>query len=157
MAEGCRFHPSPRDGTCFVENLSCGEKVAEGRMRGLTGSGQPAHRQEPAAVSRCRLSITQFTLLASNGKNSGDGGSIMPSTLNISLTDELRAFIDQNSGDGSLYATPSEFVRSLLREKKLRMEAAAFREAILEGFQDVIEGRTVEYKGDVMALLKSKR
>ena len=82
---------------------------------------------------------------------------MMPSTLNISLTDDLREFIDRNCGDGSLFATPSEFVRDLLREKKMRMEAAAFREAILEGYQDVIEGRTVEYKGDLMALLRTKR
>jgi len=55
------------------------------------------------------------------------------STLNLSLTDELRAFVDQNSGDGTLYATPSEFVRHLLREKKERLEAAQIRDAILEG------------------------
>lgn len=35
----------------------------------------------------------------------------MKSTLNLSLTDELRALIDENSEDGTLYATPSEFVR----------------------------------------------
>lgn len=81
----------------------------------------------------------------------------MSSTLNLSLTDELREFIDQNCGDGSLFATPSEFVRDLLREKKLRMEAAELRSAILEGFQDAIAGRTVKYQGDVMALIKSKR
>jgi len=34
----------------------------------------------------------------------------MTSTLNLSLTDELRAFIDNNCGEGTLYATPSEFV-----------------------------------------------
>ena len=41
----------------------------------------------------------------------------MPSTLNLSLTDELRAFIDANCGDGTLYATPSEFVRDVLEEQ----------------------------------------
>ena len=41
----------------------------------------------------------------------------MPIPFNLSLTDELRAFVDQNSGDGTLYATPSEFVRDVLREK----------------------------------------
>ena len=29
----------------------------------------------------------------------------MANTLNLSLTDELRAFIEQNCGDGTLYAT----------------------------------------------------
>ena len=56
----------------------------------------------------------------------------MSSSINLSLTDELRAFIDHNTGDGSLYATPSEFLRSLLREKKERQEAAELRYAILE-------------------------
>lgn len=80
----------------------------------------------------------------------------MPSTLNLSLTDELRAFIDENSGEGTLFATPSEFVRALLREKKERLEAARIRDAILEGYQDLEQGRTVEYQGDLRALLKAK-
>jgi antitoxin ParD1/3/4 len=70
------------------------------------------------------------------------------------LTDELRAFVDQNSGDGTLYATASEFVRDVLREKKERLDAAQIRDAILEGYQDAIQGRTVEYRGDLRQLLK---
>ena len=46
----------------------------------------------------------------------------MSSTLNLSLTDELRAFVNENCGDGTLYATPSEFVRDLLRRQKQRQE-----------------------------------
>jgi antitoxin ParD1/3/4 len=82
------------------------------------------------------------------------GGDAVSSTLNLSLTDELRAFIDQNSGKGTLFATPSEFVRQVLREKKERLEAARIREAIIEGYQDVIEGRTVTYRGNLRRLLK---
>ena len=78
----------------------------------------------------------------------------MGSTLNLSLTDELRAFVDENSGDGTVYATPSEFVRDLLRQQKQRQEAAAARDAILEGYQDAIEGRVFEFRGDLGALLK---
>jgi len=78
----------------------------------------------------------------------------MSGTLNLSLTDELRAFVDRNSGDGTLYATPSEFVRDVLREKKERLEAAQIRDAILEGYQDAIRGRTVPYRGDLRQLLK---
>lgn len=40
----------------------------------------------------------------------------MSSTLNLSLTDELRAFVDQNSRDGTPYATPREFLSDLFRE-----------------------------------------
>jgi antitoxin ParD1/3/4 len=78
----------------------------------------------------------------------------MSTTLNLSLTDELRAFVDQNSGDGTLYATPSEFVRNVLREKKERIEAAQIRDAILDGYQDAIQGRTVPYRGDLRQLLR---
>jgi antitoxin ParD1/3/4 len=63
-------------------------------------------------------------------------------TLNLSLTDKLRSFIDRNCGDGTVYATPSEFVRDVLREKMDRMEAAQLRDAILEGYQDALAGRT---------------
>jgi antitoxin ParD1/3/4 len=80
----------------------------------------------------------------------------MASTLNLSLTDELREFVDEHSGEGTLFATPSEFVRSLLREKKERLEAARIRDAILEGYQDVLSGRTVEYQGNLRALLKKR-
>jgi antitoxin ParD1/3/4 len=78
----------------------------------------------------------------------------MASTLNLSLTDELREFIDRNCGDGTLYATPSEFVRDLLRQKKLQLDAAAVRDAIIEGYQDAIAGRVVEFDGDLKSLLK---
>jgi len=75
-------------------------------------------------------------------------------TLNLSLTDELRAFVDQNSGKGTLFATPSEFVRQVLREKKERLESAQIRDAILEGYQDAVAGRTVPYRGNLRQLLK---
>ena len=78
----------------------------------------------------------------------------MSSTINLSLTDELRAFIDKNCGDGGLYATPSEFLRDLLRERKARQEAAALRDGVLEGYRDLMENRTVEYRGDLRAARK---
>ncbi len=78
----------------------------------------------------------------------------MSSSINLSLTDELREFIDRNCGDGTLFATPSEFLRDLLREKKERMEAATMRDAILEGYRDVIEGRVVEFNGDLRVALR---
>jgi len=73
----------------------------------------------------------------------------MSSSINLSLTDELRKFIDQNTGNGTLYATPSEFLRSLLREKKERLEARELRNAIIEGYQDAIAGRTNIFSGDL--------
>lgn len=81
----------------------------------------------------------------------------MATSLNLSLTDELRAFVDANSGEGTMFATPSEFVRHLLREKKERQDAEAARNAILDGYQDAIAGRTVAFKGDLNSLLRKAR
>ncbi|MEZ6197393.1 MAG: hypothetical protein R3F20_16970 [Planctomycetota bacterium] len=36
----------------------------------------------------------------------------MPRSSNLSLTDELRAFIDENRGDRARHASPSEFIRA---------------------------------------------
>jgi len=73
----------------------------------------------------------------------------MSSSLNLSLTDELKTFITENSGDGTLYATPSEFVRDILREKKQRIEASQLRDAILDGFKDAISGSSQPFSGDL--------
>ncbi len=81
----------------------------------------------------------------------------MANSLNLSLTDELRAFIDQNTGDGTLYSTPSEFVRDILRRHKLQLEAAQVRDAIIEGYQDAIAGRAVAFDGDLQRLLKKAK
>ncbi|WP_447970957.1 ribbon-helix-helix domain-containing protein [Nitrospira sp. M1] len=75
----------------------------------------------------------------------------MSSSLNLTLTDELRAFIDRNCGDGTLFSTPTEFMRDVLREKKERLEAAEIRAGILEGYQDAIAGRTTKFSGDFKA------
>lgn len=81
----------------------------------------------------------------------------MSSSLNLSLTNELREFVDQNSGDGTMYATPSEFVRDLLRQKKLQLEAQKLREGVLEGLQDVADDRLTEFKGSLSDILKKGR
>jgi antitoxin ParD1/3/4 len=78
----------------------------------------------------------------------------MASSLNLSLTDELRSFISDNSGDGTLYATPSEFVRNILREKKERIEASQLHDAIVDGFQDAIAGKTQTFSGNLRADMK---
>lgn len=75
----------------------------------------------------------------------------MSTSLNLTLTDELRAFIDRNCGDGTLYATPTEFMSDILRENKQRIEAAESRTGILEGYQDAIAGRTSMFSGNLKA------
>jgi antitoxin ParD1/3/4 len=81
----------------------------------------------------------------------------MARSINLSLTDELRAFLDENSGDGTLFSTPSEFVRDLIRNKKDRQDAAALRQAVLEGYAIVRDGRAHEYTGDLRAMLATHR
>lgn len=52
-----------------------------------------------------------------------------------------------------------EFMRDVLREKKLRLEAAKIRAGILEGYQDAIAGRTTKFSGnlkDDMAQFKKR-
>jgi antitoxin ParD1/3/4 len=78
-------------------------------------------------------------------------------SINLSLTDELRAFVDASSGDGTLFATPSEYIRGLIREKKERMDAAALREAILAGYDDVLHGRTKAFTGNLREMLEEHR
>jgi antitoxin ParD1/3/4 len=81
----------------------------------------------------------------------------MANSLNLSLTDELRAYIDQNSGEGTLFATPSEFVRDIIRRHLALEEAAKVRDAILEGYQDAIAGRITSFDGDLKRLLKNAK
>ncbi|WP_289031900.1 hypothetical protein [uncultured Algoriphagus sp.] len=76
-------------------------------------------------------------------------------SLNIALTDEMKKFINSQSGKGTLYATPSEYVRDLIRHERDRLEAASLRSAIIEGYQDVIHGRTREFSGDLLADMKA--
>lgn len=79
----------------------------------------------------------------------------MSRSINLSLTDELRAFIDERSGDGTTFSTPSEFVRAVLREKKDQEAAAALREGVLTGYQDIKAGRISEYTGDLKTMIAS--
>ena len=78
----------------------------------------------------------------------------MGATMNLSLTDELKSFVQKNSGDGTLYSTPSEFIRDTIRERKELMEAASLRNGVLEGYQDVMNGRVVDYNGSVRDVIK---
>lgn len=78
----------------------------------------------------------------------------MSNSLNLSLTDELKKFIYNQSGEGTLFSTPSEFVRELIRHEKERREAADFRNGVVEGYQDAIHGRTINFSGDLKKDLK---
>ena len=82
---------------------------------------------------------------------------IMATTLNLSLTDELKKFIQENSGEGTLYNTPSEYVRDLIRNDLERKKAAEIRAKILDGYRDAIDGNTLPFSGNLKADLKKHR
>tara|TARA_R110001592_G_scaffold2959_1_gene16591 strand:- start:9132 stop:9392 length:261 start_codon:yes stop_codon:yes gene_type:complete len=75
-------------------------------------------------------------------------------SLNIPLTDEMKQFIASQSGNGTLYSTPSEYVRDLIRHDRERQEASKLRASIVEGYQDVAHGRTRKFSGDLRKDLK---
>ncbi|UYV12381.1 MAG: hypothetical protein NCW75_13915 [Phycisphaera sp.] len=81
----------------------------------------------------------------------------MSRSFNLSLTDELRSFVDQQSGPGTTFSTPSEFIQALIREKKDRLEAASIRAAVLEGYSDIRAGWFRRYEGDLRSMLVNAR
>jgi antitoxin ParD1/3/4 len=62
------------------------------------------------------------------------------STMNISLPDELKQFVDQRiQSEG--YGTSSEYMRELIRRDRDR---AQFRQYVLDGMQSPLLGRVDE-------------
>jgi antitoxin ParD1/3/4 len=62
----------------------------------------------------------------------------MASSLNLSLTNELREFINSRVGDTGLYATPSEYLRDLIRKD---MGAQTTLSHIMDGLNDIKKGQ----------------
>jgi antitoxin ParD1/3/4 len=58
----------------------------------------------------------------------------MSSSLNVHLTDELRRYVDERASDNDVYATPSEYIRDLIRQD---MQDRPFALNILEGMADL--------------------
>ncbi|MDQ6972889.1 MAG: hypothetical protein Q9M30_09580 [Mariprofundaceae bacterium] len=61
----------------------------------------------------------------------------MSSSLNVSLTDELRRYVNQRASDADVYATPSEYIRDLIRQD---MESRRVLSHVMSGLQDVRSG-----------------
>lgn len=62
----------------------------------------------------------------------------MSSSLNIQLTTELRRYVDERASDHDLYATPSEYIRDLIRRD---MEDQAVLRHVISGLNDFKQGR----------------
>jgi antitoxin ParD1/3/4 len=58
----------------------------------------------------------------------------MSSSLNVQLTDELRRYVDERATDKDVYATPSEYIRDLIRQD---MQDRAVALNVLEGMADL--------------------
>ena len=56
------------------------------------------------------------------------------STLNISLPEAMRAFVEQRVGEGG-YSSASEYIRQLIREDQKRLARERLEELLLEGLE----------------------
>lgn len=61
----------------------------------------------------------------------------MASSLNVSLTDELRRYVDSRANDADLYSTPSEFIRDLIRRD---MQDWAIVSGVVRGLREAARG-----------------
>jgi len=59
-------------------------------------------------------------------------------SLNVQLTDALRKYVDERASDKDVYATPSEYIRDLIRRD---MQDRAVALNVLEGIEDLRHGR----------------
>lgn len=62
----------------------------------------------------------------------------MSSTLNVQLTDALRRYVDERASDNDVYATPSEYIRDLIRRD---MQDRAIALNVLDGLEDLKHAR----------------
>lgn len=64
----------------------------------------------------------------------------MSSSLNIQLTAELRRYIDERTSDNDVYATPSEFIRDLIRKDRSQRIVGS----IMQGLHEVHHGKSLK-------------
>jgi antitoxin ParD1/3/4 len=65
-------------------------------------------------------------------------GHTLSSSLNVQLTDALRKYVDERASDRDVYATPSEYIRDLIRQD---MQDRAIALNVLEGLDDLKHSR----------------
>ena len=68
----------------------------------------------------------------------------MASSLHVSLPDEMRAYVDLRTNGKRDYATPSEYVRDLIREDMARdAERRYVLGELLQSMDDIKHGRLI--------------
>ena len=70
-------------------------------------------------------------------------------SLNLSLPDEMRSFIDQSAKAGA-YAGPSEFVRALIRREMEKSDTLSLAASVQRGISDVEQGRYAPFDADAI-------
>jgi len=65
----------------------------------------------------------------------------MSSSLNVSLTDELRSYVNTRASDTDVYSTPSEYIRDLIRQD---MQNRHIVSHVMHGLDDVKRGNFSE-------------
>ena len=81
----------------------------------------------------------------------------MPSSLHVSLPDEMRAYVDLRTNGTAAFATPSEYVRDLIRrDMEVQAERAYVFSELLKSMDDIKHGRLIsadELEADMTAFL----
>jgi antitoxin ParD1/3/4 len=82
--------------------------------------------------------------------------SAMPSTMTISLPDEMKSFVEEQAKAGS-FSSASEFVRQLLRQEQKRAEQQKLEAMLLEGLDSGKPIRVTEaYLDDLQRRLQKR-
>ena len=71
----------------------------------------------------------------------------MNDRINARLSKPLAEHVNRMVGKDGLFETPSEYLRSLIR-RDMESDASKVYSAIIEGFEDIVEGRYLESSGD---------
>ena len=74
-------------------------------------------------------------------------------SLNISMPDELRDFISQRTKE-THHATPTEYIRSLVRQDRQRAQQQRLEELLLEGLDS---GKSIRVKNVDAYFAKKKK
>jgi antitoxin ParD1/3/4 len=92
----------------------------------------------------CTLcALASIDIYCHSGQNATNRGAFpecptLSSSLNVQLTDALRKYVDERASDKDVYATPSEYIRDLIRQD---MQDRAIALNVLEGLDDLKHGR----------------
>ncbi len=71
----------------------------------------------------------------------------MSDRINARLSKPLADHVNRMVGKNGLYETPSEYIRSLIR-RDMESDASRVYAAVIEGFEDINQGRYFESTGD---------